>query len=202
MIKTPNPEFAYELKITLVGTKPPVWRRVWVPGEITLDRLHDIFQIAMGWQDYHLHCFRINGKPYSEKPEEEWEGQEEKSHRLCDLVTSIPADFFYDYDFGDGWQHRVVIESILKVPDGHKALTKCSGGRRQCPPEDVGGVHGFAQFLKACKDPKHPEHKQNLLWVGGAFDPAEFDLNAVTGELRKYGRWSRPRKGDLELEVG
>lgn len=183
----------FELKITLLETKPPVWRRFCVPGEITLDRLHDVIQIVMGWDDCHLHLFKIGGKAYSEEPEEEWEGAEERHHGLCDLVTSARKHFDYKYDFGDDWDHRIVVEKISKAPKGYIAEAKCLGGKRRCPPEDVGGTHGFAEFVLACKDLKHPEHKRNLMWVGGSFDPDDFNPNAVNLELRKYKRWSRPR---------
>ena len=202
LAKAPGIQLAYGLKITLLNTKPPVWRRVCLPGEITLDRLHDIVQIVMGWRDSHLHLFKIKGKTYAENPEEDWEGEEERAHRLSDLVTSSGEHFDYDYDFGDGWHHRVVIEKISKVPEGYKAVTKCLGGKRRCPPEDVGGTHGFVEFLKACKDPRHPEHEQMLMWVGGAFDPNDFDPDAVNLELFKYARWSRPRALELDLSVG
>ena len=192
-------QLAYELKITLLDTKPPVWRWFCVPGEITLDRLHNVIQIVMGWQDHHLHLFKIDGTIYAEKPEEEWEGEEEKYHRLCDLVTSAKAQFDYDYDFGDSWHHRIVVEKISTVPEGHKAVTKCFDGKRRCPPEDVGGTPGFAEFVEACKDPKHPEHKRYLTWVGGSFDPNDFDPEAVNLELFKYVRWSRPRASEIDL---
>jgi len=190
------------LKITLVDTKPPVWRRFSVPVEITLDRLHDVIQIVMGWEDRHLHLFTIEGQTYSEDPEEEWEGEEERHHRLCDLVTSAPTQFEYKYDMGDGWQHKVEVERISPVGKGYVAATKCLAGKRRCPPEDVGGTPGYADFVKACKDPKHPEHKRHLQWVGGSFDPNDFDPEAVTRELYKYARWSRPRATLLQLNEG
>lgn len=198
----PEAQLSYELKITLLGIKPPVWRLITVPGEITLDRLHDIFQIVMGWADQHLHLFKIDGKSYAEKPEEEFEGQEEMQHRLRDLVTSARTRFDYRYDFGDGWDHRIVVERISKVPKGYKAVTRCLGGRRRCPPEDVGGTRGFAEFLRACKNPRHPEHEQHLRWVGGSFNPNDFDADAVNLEILKYARWSRPRATELELDGG
>ena len=196
-----NPDLSYQLKITLLDTKPPVWRRVVVPGEITLDRLHDVIQIVMGWDDYHLHLFKIDGQSYSESPEEEFEGKKEWTYRLCDLVKTAPSSFGYEYDFGDNWHHRVDVEQISKVPEGYKAVTKCLEGKRHCPPEDVGGTSGYAGFLQVIKDPKHPEHKQLLKWAGGSFDPKQFDVDAVNLELLKYARWSRPRANELQLDA-
>ena len=184
---------AYELRITLLDTKPPVWRRFAVPGEITLDRLHDVIQIVLGWQDRHLHAFDIDGKRFTEGPEEKEDGQAEKGHRLCDLVTRAKAKFAYEYDFGDDWQHTVVVERITKVPEGHEAILGCLGGKRRCPPEDVGGTGGYDDFLNTIADRKHPIHKELLRWCGGKFDPDEFDDDAVNLELLKYIRWSRPR---------
>lgn len=120
---------SYQLKVTLMGIKPPIWRRFAVPGEITLDRLHDVIQIVMGWQDHHLHLFTIGDQHYSEAPEEEFEGVEEGDFRLCDLIRAPRTCFGYDYDFGDGWKHTVVVEQITPVPKGHEAIIVCLDGK-------------------------------------------------------------------------
>jgi hypothetical protein len=147
---------AYVLEITLSGSKPPVWRRFCVPGEISLDRLHDIIQIVMGWQEKHLHCFEIAGQRYTEAPEDrEIEGIEEASFRLCDLAPDPETRFTYEYDFGDGWYHHVSVQSITPIPTGHHGCISCMDGERSCPPEDVGGIDGYREFLTALKDPKH-----------------------------------------------
>lgn len=193
---------AYIIKISLVGAKPAIWRRFCVPGEITLDRLHDVIQIVMGWHECHLHRFEIDGKRYSEAPEDaEVEGTEEGSFRLWDLVPRTKTKFLYEYDFGDGWTHELTVEQIDDVPKGHHACIGCMDGKRSCPPEDVGGVDGYAEFLAALKNPQHTEHEGYLEWCGGEFDPNAFDLDAVNLELARYARWSRPRQLPQDLQV-
>jgi len=184
---------AYQLKVTLTGSKPPIWRRFSVPGEITLDRLHDVLQIVIGWEDKHLHRFEIDGKAYSEKPEEEFEGQEEGGCRLGALINKRMT-FSYIYDYGDDWHHTVVVEKISPVPEKHMAVVVCLSGKNHCPPEDVGGLEGYEEFLEALDDPEHEMHEQYRDWLGAAFDPKAFDVDAVNLELARYARWSRPRK--------
>ena len=191
---------AYWLKITLTGSKPAVWRRFVVPGEISLDRLHDVIQIVMGWEDSHLHSFQGCNQRYTEAPEDiDTEGQEEEEHRLCDVVPRVKSKFEYEYDFGDGWRHTLVVEGIKPVPPKHCACIMCLEGKRSCPPEDVGGLNGYEEFLGALKDPAHPEHASYKEWCGGSFDANAFDAEAVNLELLRYVRWSRPRRLEQEL---
>ena len=193
-------ETAYVIKITLTGNKPPIWRRFCVPGEITLDRLHDVIQIVMGWQESHLHCFKIGGQGYTEAPEDvSVDGREEGNFRLCDVVPRVRTEFSYEYDFGDGWRHALIVNTIDAVPAGHRACLGCLDGKRSCPPEDVGGIDGYDEFLAALDDQKHPEHETYREWCGGHFDPSAFDVNEVNLELAKYARWSRPRLVAQEL---
>jgi len=194
MAKRKPQKTAYQIKMALSGIKPPIWRRFSVPGEITLDRLHDVIQIVMGWEEMHLHCFEINGQRYTEAPEDaDLDGVEEGRHRLCDLIKRPKAKFTYEYDFGDGWHHTLVIEKITPVPKDHEARIVCLHGRRSCPPEDVGGIWGYGEFLAALANPEHAEHTEYLEWCGGEFDPDAFDEDTVNLELLKYARWSRPR---------
>lgn len=185
--------YAYQIKVTLTESKPPTWRRFSVPGEITLDRLHDVIQIVMGWEDRHLHRFEIDGKTYSESPEEEFEGLEEGNFRLSGLIQQL-SKFAYIYDYGDNWHHTIAVEKITPVPPNHKAITTCLAGKRRCPPEDAGGLHGFYEFLDAVDDPQHDLHEQYRDWLGVPFDAKEFDDDAVNLELAWYARWSRPRR--------
>ena len=201
MSKKDEAKTAYVIKITLLGSKPPIWRRFCVRGDITLDRLHDVIQIVMGWEESHLHRFEINGRRFSEKPEEEADGAEEGGFVLSELLRKARTKFLYEYDFGDGWGHELLVESINEVPEGHRACIGCIEGKRACPPEDVGGIDGYAEYLAALKDPKHPEHKSYQDWRG-SFDPLEFDIDVVNFELAKYCRWSRPRSVSQELFAG
>jgi hypothetical protein len=191
--KASEPRVAYELKVTLEHTRPAVWRQFVVPGEITLDRLHDVIQIVMGWQDCHLHVFKFGEKSFSEEPEEAWEGEEEGTRRLRDLVGSEGEAFEYEYDMGDGWAHVISVLRVASVPEGQEATVACLDGKRCCPPENCGGPPGYENLVSAMKEPKHPERKELIAWLGGKFDPAAFDVEAINVELGKYVRWSRPR---------
>ncbi len=179
------PSEIYQIKVTLKNSKPPIWRRLLVPSNITLARLHDIIQVAMGWQDYHLHQFTIGGVYYGEpEPDMDWvEVRDERRFHLNQL--SPGAKFVYEYDFGDGWEHVVLIEKALP-PDPERRYPVCIKGRRACPPEDVGGIWGYEEFLKAIQDPKHEEHEEYLEWVGGEFDPERFDLEEVNAALSRF----------------
>ena len=197
-----QPASAYAMKISLLGSKPAIWRRFCVPADITFDRLHDVIQIVMGWEESHLHCFEINGRKFSESDEDmdvDW--MEEAEFVLSDLVPRAGAKFLYEYDFGDGWEHELLVERIDEVPKGHGACIQCLDGKRACPPEDVGGIGGFEEYLSALENPKHPEHIEYREWRG-PFDPKAFDLNAVNIEIAKYCRWSRPRAVSQELFAG
>ncbi|MBI4769314.1 MAG: plasmid pRiA4b ORF-3 family protein [Chloroflexi bacterium] len=177
----------YQLKITLLDLRPPVWRRVLVPGEFTLGDLHSVIQLAMGWTDSHLHRFDVGGTGYSlPYPGTDWEesGDEDSSDvRLDQVAPGENAKFMYEYDFGDSWEHEVLVEKI-SPPDPTMKHPVCLTGKRACPPEDVGGVWGYAEFLQAIRNPKHPEHDSMLEWVGGEFDPAAFDLEETNRALR------------------
>ena len=202
MVPDDREQTAYVLEIVLTGSKPRIWRRFCVPGEITLDRLHDVIQIVMGWQEMHYHCFQIDGQRYTEAPEDpENEGSEEADFRLCDLVAKPKAKFGYEYDFGDSWHHTLTVESINSVPNDHHPIVSCMDGKRSCPPEDVGGIDGYSEFLAALKDRDHPEHESYREWCGGEFNASGLDLDAINLELAKYARWSRPRSMNLKLIV-
>jgi hypothetical protein len=174
----------YQLKATILGTKPPVWRRVLVPEDTTLFRLHEVLQAAFGWWDGHLHEFEIDGVRYGTDDGEGW-GPPPKSERRSRLgaVTEDGTVFTYTYDFGDNWEHRIVVEKIFAAVPGAR-YPDCIAGRRACPPEDCGGAWGFGGFLNAIGDPTHPEHDEMLEWVGGSYDPKEFDVGDFAQRLR------------------
>jgi hypothetical protein len=182
--KAAAPGRVYQLKITLKDSKPPIWRRVEVADDITLARLHRIIQVAMGWTDSHLHMFSVGqtdyGVPY---PGGEGELRDERRYKLSQLLTAPKQKLSYEYDFGDSWSHEVLLEQ-LREPEPGVAYPRCVTGKRACPPEDCGGVWGYAEFLEAIADPEHPEHEELLEWVGGEFDPAAFDVDEVNAGLR------------------
>jgi len=183
--KTADGSLIYRLKVTLKGTKPPIWRRIEVLDRITLAKLHLILQVAMGWTDSHLHHFII-GETYYVEPDPEFGADtvNEKKVKLSQLRLKEKSKFYYEYDFGDSWEHELLIEKIQPAPAGQKAAV-CLKGSRACPPEDIGGVWGYAEFLEAIRDPEHPEHEDMLEWVGDDFDPEAFDLDEVNHYLGK-----------------
>jgi hypothetical protein len=180
----------YQLKVTLSDARPPVWRRILV-HDCTLDELHGHIQTAMGWTNSHLHHFRVGDTVYGD-PEllaesfEELGYKDSTATRLGDIVPAGGQTFrfAYEYDFGDSWGHEVVVEKRVPGEPGVK-YPACVAGRRACPPEDVGGVWGYADFLDAIGNPDHEQHGDMLEWVGGRFDPAEFDPAAATKRMRR-----------------
>jgi hypothetical protein len=185
-----KPASIYQIKVTLDGSRPPVWRRIQVSGNTTLLKLHHVLQVVMGWQDYHLHQFVIEDVTYADPAYDDWGDwgiEPEERYRLSQLVPGEGFRFHYEYDFGDGWGHTLLVEKIAPAEEGiHYPI--CLKGKRSCPPEDVGGVWGYESFLQAIGDPDHPEHDDYLAWVGGTFDPEAFDLEAVNAGLRRVKR--------------
>jgi len=176
----------YQLKITLMDFEPVIWRRVQVKGGIRLRKLHSIIQAVMGWEDYHLHKFEIGGIEYSVPFPGDMFDMEMEDERRVTLGRLAPEEgdrFLYEYDFGDSWEHEILVEKILP-PDPKVRYPICLEGERACPPEDVGGVWGYEEFLEAIKNPDHSEHEDYLEWVGERFDPEEFDLEKTNKELR------------------
>ena len=181
----------YQFKITLKGTKPPIWRRILVPETYTFWDLHVAIQDAMGWDDYHLHEFTLLspktgrkvkiGIPSDEDADFGWEVLAEWNQKIAHYFSSENSKADYVYDFGDGWEHSIKLEKILPRETG-VAYPRCIGGKRACPPEDCGGIGGYAEFLEAIGDPANELHEDMLDWVGGSFDPDDFDPNDVEFE--------------------
>jgi hypothetical protein len=183
--KTTTTSMIYQLKITIKDSKPPIWRRIQVKDDTTLYKLHQIIQIAMGWMNSHLHQFIAGGVYYGEPdPEYGFDMVNEKRSRLQEIVCHVKDKCLYEYDFGDGWEHEILLEKILE-PEAKTRYPCCLTGKRQCPPEDIGGVWGYMTFLEAIGDPDHPEHDEYLEWVEDAFDPEVFDVAAVNRELKQ-----------------
>ncbi len=175
----------YQIKVTLKGTKPPIWRRIQVASDATLANLHDILQSVMGWEGYHLYQFLIDGIEYGDPNLlDELEAENARTATLNTLVRGEKFKFIYEYDFGDGWEHEILVEKMLALDKG-KQYPLCITGKRACPPEDCGGIWGYADFLEAIQDPKHPEHDEMVEWVGGEFDPTAFDADEVNLELQQ-----------------
>jgi hypothetical protein len=173
----------YQIKVTLAGIEPPIWRRIQVPGDVTLAGLHDILQAVMGWWDYHLHQFTVRTEIYGVPHLDDWtEVKDEREVRLSQIAHE-ESQFVYEYDFGDGWAHLLEVEKVLEAQPGQR-YPVCLEGERATPPEDVGGIWGYELYLEAMQDPDHPEHEEYLEWRG-EFDPDAFDLKDVNRALRR-----------------
>ena len=171
----------YQMKITLKGIRPPIWRRVQVPGTMRLARFHAVIQTVFGWTDSHLHQFLISGESYGQPDDFDDDVVAETTVTLAQAVGGSKR-FTYTYDFGDNWEHEILVEKIIAGDSGSERPL-CLGGKRHRPPEDCGGPWGYGEFLKAIGDPGHEEHDAMLDWVGGEFDAEAFDLAAVNRSL-------------------
>ncbi len=186
-----RPGSIYQLKITLKDISPPIWRRVQVASNTPLGKLHEVIQRAMGWTNSHLHAFRIGNDMYG-PPDPDGEGQDIDYRKIkLEDIAAEKERFSYEYDFGDGWEHEIVVEKLGSPEPGVK-YPICLAGKRSRPPEDCGGPFGYAELLKILADPKHEEHEERKEWVGDYFKPEKFDLAYVDKEVRnpkKLDQW-------------
>lgn len=177
-----------QIKIALKDIKPPIWRRLVIPDSCTLTKLHDIIQLAMGWQDCHLHAFEIDGVRLTSAscdPGNEMGMENEARVRLSDIIRAKVKKFGYEYDFGDGWLHEISVEKILPIDPANK-YPACTGGKRACPPEDCGSYPGYMNILTALKATRKSEDQNEILeWLGDGYDPEYFDLKSVNSRLKK-----------------
>jgi hypothetical protein len=171
----------YQLKITLKDVKPPIWRRIQVKSDITLLALHKAIQKVMGWTDSHIHEFIVKGVSYGDSEDED--SLNERSHHLNKLRLEEKEKFFYVYDFGDNWEHVILLEKILPV-DADARYPVCLTGKRSGPLEDCGGPWGYMELLDILEDPNHPEFEERMEWIEEDFDPEMFDINEINGRLR------------------
>lgn len=195
------PTKLYQLRVTLLGTKPPIWRRLLVPGDLRLDQLHEVIQIAMPWTNSHLHQFIAKAayKPTREEVdkrarEEDWydaawadglryishpsfeldSAEDETELRLDQLAPERRTKFVYEYDKGDSWQHQILVEKIIDSDPGTTSHPHCLDGALACPPDDCGGIWGYYDMLDAIRNDEHEAHDDMLEWLG-IDDPDEFD---------------------------
>jgi len=186
----------YQIKITLDGVKPPIWRRIVVNSDTPLEDFHKIIQTTMGWTNSHMHQFIKGDTYYTDDGEIDDDFSLEGINReinyidtkISDLLVKEKDDIKYEYDFGDDWEHTILLEKI-KENSVKIALPKCLKGSRACPIEDCGGVWGYENLIKIMNNPKHPEHKEMADWIGDVFDPEEFDIDIVNEMLEEddYG---------------
>jgi len=183
-----EPTRVYRLRVELEEIEPVIWRTILVPDTLTLAKLDRVLQAAMGWTNSHLHAWKIAGRRYG-VPDPDWDAPgkmlDERAFTVGDVLGDSVDEFTYEYDFGDGWKHRIAIEKRLAADPEHNAWPMCIAGANACPPEDVGGPPGYLEFLHAIRDPIHPDHLQHLQWNGGPFDPAGFSLNDANRAIRK-----------------
>lgn len=178
---------AFVFKVTLVDSKPPIWRRVQVPGGLSLHSFHLIIQAAMGWTNGRPYFFRIGETDYRLPNEDEDEGFEEFEHskkkRLREVVTGPKMVFHYTYDLEDDWNHEILVE---KTGLPSRPYPECLGGEGACPLEDCGGIMGYQEILEVLKDKKHPKYAEIRKWVREGFDPAAFDLSEKNESVRDF----------------
>jgi hypothetical protein len=185
-----QPERVARLYISLDRIEPAIWRRVEVPLTLTLKGLHDVIQTLMGWQGYHLHEFRIGDDRYgSPDPEFDWgrKIRSDKSTRLGALIDKGVMSFAYVYDFGDNWEHTIKVEAVADADPAFE-YPRFLAGERRGPPEDVGGLDGYLEFVKAATRPRHREHRQVLEWYGGPYDPNDIDVPRIVAGLDRMAR--------------
>ncbi len=192
----------FQLRIVLRGTAPPIWRRLQVPGNAALDWLHAVIQVAMGWTNSHLHQFKVGEALYSNTRDHfaEFEGDpeilEERKFTLEQIAPRDRNTIRYEYDFGDSWWHEITVTKLLPPDPALAATALCLEGVRACPPEDCGGIWGYANLLKILKNRKHPEHKAMTEWLGRPLEAEAFDAAHINTWLRKL-RW--PHVTDTQL---
>ena len=176
----------FSLRIELAHIEPLIWRRVIVPTTITLLRLSEVLLAAMGWQNYHLHEFTIDGVRYGVPDRDGFDVAldpvDEAGVSLAEVLGET-REFSYLYDFGDDWLHRVVLEES-RAAERSAHTVACVAGERACPPEDVGGAPGYMNFLEALADPTHDMHRDYTDWIGGSFDAQAFDLSAANERVQ------------------
>jgi hypothetical protein len=188
-VLNPGASKIYQLKITLKGVKPPVWRSFQLSGNTTLYSLHEVIQKGMGWYNTHLHEFDFGGRKYTTIYDDDEElglgntVMEDGDVTLAHVAPSAGTRFTYLYDFGDYWKHQGLVQKILD-PDPTVCYPVCLGGKRACPPEDCGGTPGYEQVLKALADRRNPKHRDLIRWLG-IYNPEAFDLEQVNQRLAK-----------------
>jgi hypothetical protein len=186
-----TPTTVHRLKVTLRRVKPPVWRRLDVKSTIKLSELSDVLEAAMGWYGGHLHAFEASGVRYEHPDELDMdvdrnfgpETVDEHKVRLRDVLPSVTSKLRWEYDFGDGWEHDVVVEAIEPARTGVR-YPICLEGKRACPPEDCGGPSGYAELLAAVSDPSHEQRGELLEWLPPDFDPEAFAVDEATKAMQ------------------
>jgi hypothetical protein len=195
-MRFPQADDVFQLRVSLLEIEPAVWRRLLIPQDSLLPRVHTVLQACMGWQDSHLHQFKVGDLRFGEPDDEYAPGPiDYRRISLNQILHTRGSNCIYEYDFGDGWEHLIELEDELPLEQVPEGLPHCVGGERACPPEDCGGPHGYVEFLAAIRDPDHSEHDAMLQWAGGSFDPEAFDIDRVNRLLSRFAARQRRRSG-------
>ncbi|HUX53843.1 MAG TPA: plasmid pRiA4b ORF-3 family protein [Williamwhitmania sp.] len=185
----------YQVQVTLKDSKPKIWRRLLIPSDMLLADLHKVIQTSMGWTNSHLHQFIKDKKFYEvRQPDDDFWNDfksidyKKKKIRVSDLLPAEKETMIYEYDFGDGWEHVITLEKILPMEEGRKYPT-CVAGKMACPPEDCGGVWGYAEMLKTIQQPEHEDYNDTIEWLGEDFEPEYFNIDEINDFLgeKNYG---------------
>ncbi len=179
----------FQIQIALKGFKPKIWRRLLVPSDLLLSDFHLIIQTSMGWTNSHLHQFIKNETFYTVRMQDDdmWDEMDNVDYskmKISDLLKNEKDRIIYEYDFGDGWEHELILEKVLPIDDKMN-YPVCLKGAMNCPPEDCGGVWGYADMLEVLKQPDHKEYESYMEWLGDEFDPEYFDKEKVNDLLKK-----------------
>ena len=192
-MKTKAPQAIFQLKVTLRGSKPPIWRRILVPDTITLGKLHQVLQVIMDWEGEHLHQFVLGRELYGLPDKEDvffgMSVTDENKTILSSLLSKEKDWLTYEYDFGDSWEHKLVLEKKLPF-DSAMQLTHCIKCKRACPPEDCGGMWGYMDLIGIMSDKSSPEYAERVEWLEenfgiDNFDPEFFDLELINEQLHR-----------------
>ena len=178
----------YQIQVVLTNTKPKIWRRLLVNSDILLVDLHRIIQTAMGWTNSHLHLFNDGMTDYAPREFEVEGSRNSRTIKLYSILKKEKSKILYEYDFGDSWNHDIILEKIIKEEDTGQ-IPRCIKGKRNCPPEDCGGTWGYNDLLLTISNPKHEDYESMMEWLGGNFDPEHFDIDEINNNLRQkdYG---------------
>lgn len=181
----------FQLRIALESTEPEIYRQIQLSDRTTFFELHHIIQIAMGWSNYHLYEFKVNENTIGSTKYLDYGDDnilDDSDVTLQSMSFSQNNEFKYEYDFGDSWKHKIIVEKILTMDD-MTMYPICIGSQLCCPPEDSGGIPGFYRNLEIIKNKKDPEYKDTISWLGKKYDPLAFDIKAVNKKLLSIDKY-------------
>ena len=178
----------YQIHVSLTDIEPKIWRGLLLYSDIFLIDFHRIIQTAMGWTNSHLHQFKAGKMDYAPAEFEIENSKNSRTIKLNSILKKEKSKILYEYDFGDGWYHEIVLQKIIE-DDEKGQIPRCIGGNRNCPPEDCGGIGGYIELLRTISNPKHEDYKSMMEWLGGEFDPEYFDIDNINKQLKQkdYG---------------